>query len=261
MRGVIISARQVVKRYGSTLAIDGLSVEIPYGRVFGLLGPNGAGKTTLLRLMMGLARPDSGQIRLLDGHAPGSPQAVQGIGYMPQQLALYESLTVLENVLFFGRLYGVAGPLLRERAHAALQQVQLEGQRDTRAGALSGGMMRRAMLATATIHHPRLLILDEPTAGVDPLLRVRFWDWFEQLAEGGTTILVTTHHIEEASRCQEVLFLRAGRLLARGAPALLMRHYGCADLEAAFVRATVEWQAGHPGIAEAAVGESAGDAP
>ncbi len=237
----MISVEGAVKRYGGTVAVDHLSLEIPAGRIFGLLGPNGAGKTTLLRMMMGLIPPDAGRIRLFEGLAPGSSAAIRRIGYMPQHLALYESLTVQENVAFFGRLYGMKSADIGARTREVLERVDLWERRDTPARELSGGMMRRAMLASAVVHGPRLLILDEPTAGVDPLLRLSFWDWFSRLADEGTTLLITTHHISEAIRCQEVVFQRSGRVLDRGEPGALMRRYGTSDLEAAFVAATA-WQ-------------------
>jgi ABC-2 type transport system ATP-binding protein len=239
----VIAIDRVVKQYGGRRAIDALSLEIPAGRIFGLLGPNGAGKTTLLRMIMGLVRPDTGAVTLFGGEAPGSAAAVRKIGYMPQQLALYEDLTVHENLMFFGRIYGLPDAELRGRAEHLLHQVDLEDRRESRVGTLSGGMMRRAMLASALMHRPALLILDEPTAGVDPLLRIRFWNWFVELAEAGTTLLITTHHISEADRCQEIAFQRFGRILRRGRPADLLAHYGVSDLEHAFVNATQEAEA------------------
>jgi ABC-2 type transport system ATP-binding protein len=155
-------------------------------------------------------------------------------------LALYPGLSVMENILFFGRLYGVPDRELRRRAGEVLEQVELAERKDSLVGTLSGGMMRRAMLASAVIHHPDLLILDEPTAGVDPLLRLKFWGWFSQLADGGTTLLITTHHISEADRSQEVVFFRLGRIIRRGAPKDLLKHYHATDLEHAFVKATEE---------------------
>jgi len=157
---------------------------------------------------------------------------------MPQALALYETLTVAENVRFFDRLYGVGGDALDARCTEVLDRVALSDRAQARASELSGGMQRRAMLATALVHRPRLLILDEPTAGVDPLLRVRFWDWFAALAAEGTSIVVTTHHIAEAVHCQEVIFLREGRVLERGEPGTLVRRWKADDLEGAFVRVT-----------------------
>jgi ABC-2 type transport system ATP-binding protein len=244
----MISIQGVTKRYGrrhgGPVAVDDLSLEIPAGRIFGLLGPNGAGKTTLLRMTMGLLAPDAGRIRLFEDLAPGSPACIPRIGYMPQNLALYESLTVAENVAFFGRLYGMERDVIGARAREVLERVDLWERRDTRAGELSGGTMRRAMLASAAVHGPELLILDEPTAGVDPLLRLSFWDWFARMADEGTTLLITTHHISEAVRCEEVIFQRAGRVLDRGAPTALMSQYGVDDLEAAFVAATAERERG-----------------
>jgi ABC-2 type transport system ATP-binding protein len=234
----VIEIAHVRKSYHGHTALHDLTLSIPEGRIFGLLGPNGAGKTTLLRLVMGVMRPDSGDITLFDGLRAGASEATRRIGYMPQQLALYEGLSVRENVEFFGRMYGLGGAELKARTREVLERVDLLERQDSQAGTLSGGMMRRAMLASALVHGPRLLILDEPTAGVDPLLRIRFWDWFRQLAAEGITVLVTTHHISEASRSGEVLFLREGRILERGEPAALIARYGAADLEAAFVQAT-----------------------
>ncbi|HEX9844554.1 MAG TPA: ABC transporter ATP-binding protein, partial [bacterium] len=214
----MIEMEHVRKVYDGHTALDDLTLSVPEGRIFGLLGPNGAGKTTLLRLIMGVLRPDAGTITLFGEYAPGVPAATRQIGYMPQQLALYEGLSVRENVLFFGRMYGLGGAVLQARADEVLERVELRERQSSLAGTLSGGMMRRAMLASALVHGPRLLILDEPTAGVDPLLRLRFWEWFRQLAAEGITVLVTTHHISEAGQGSEVLFLREGRILERGRP-------------------------------------------
>lgn len=224
-------------RLGKTQAIDQLDLAIDEGQVFGLLGPNGAGKTTLIRAIMGLIAPGSGEIRMFGQHHPGATQIRGLIGYMPQQLAVYRGLSVLENLMFFGRMYRVANSELTRRATEILEMVELSGRRDDLVANLSGGMIRRVMLATAMIHHPRLLILDEPTAGVDPLLRIRFWDWFAQMVAAGTSIIVTTHNISEASRCGNVVFLRNGTMLEQGTPQQLMHKYQSEDLEAAFVEA------------------------
>ncbi len=234
----MLTITQLCKRLGRTQAIDALDLQIGEGQVFGLLGPNGAGKTSLIRLILGLLRPDSGTIRLFGAHAPGEDAVRRQIGYMPQQLAVYPGLTVWENVLFFGRMYHLDEAQLAERAAEVIRMVELEGRRDDPVASLSGGMVRRVMLATALVHRPRLLILDEPTAGVDPLLRIRFWDWFATMVEGGTSIIVTTHNISEAARCQNVVFLRDGRKLEQGTPAELMASYHADNLEAAFVAAT-----------------------
>jgi ABC-2 type transport system ATP-binding protein len=161
------------------------------------------------------------------------------IGYMPQQLSLYPGLTVWENILFYGRIYGMEEGPLMESAAELLRMVELEERRHDKVSFLSGGLVRRTMLATALVHQPRLLILDEPTAGVDPLLRIRFWQWFRQMVERGISIIVTTHTISEAQHCDSVVFLRDGEKLEQGSPQQLMQRYGCDDLEAAFVAATV----------------------
>jgi ABC-2 type transport system ATP-binding protein len=234
----MIELDHVSKAFGGRPALHPLTLTIPEGRIFGLLGPNGAGKTTLLKIIMGLQRPDAGRVVLFGELAPGDPRATRRIGYMPQQLALYEELNARENVRFFGRLYGMRGDALHARTEEVLERVALSHEADRPVRDLSGGMQHRVMLATALVHRPSLLILDEPTTGVDPSLRLRFWEWFEVLSEEGASILVTTHHIAEAVHCQEVIFLRDGSLLERDAPQALIERYGVADLEAAFVQAT-----------------------
>jgi len=218
--------------------VDDLSLSIPEGSIFGLLGPNGAGKTTLLRMITGLLQPTSGKVQLFDQFQPGDMAARRLLGYMPQELAVYHGLSVLENILFMGRIYGISEPSLRERARIVAEMVGLSDRLGSNVGTLSGGLMRRVMLATTLVHGPRLLLLDEPTAGIDPVLRIRFWDWFETLRQAGTTIIITTHHISEASRCGQVVFLRDGKLLEIGSPEELTERYGVDDLEAAFVQAT-----------------------
>jgi ABC-2 type transport system ATP-binding protein len=238
----MIRLDQLSKRLGAVQAIDGISMEIPSAIVFGLLGPNGAGKTTLIRMLAGLITPSSGNITLFGDTPPGRPQAQRRIGYMPQSAALYPGLSIRENLRFYGRLYRVPEPELTRRCDEVLDMVELSHRTNDLVGTLSGGMVRRVMLASTMIHQPPLLILDEPTTGVDPLLRLKFWDWFEALRQKGTTILVSTHHISEAVRCQRVIFLRLGRVLEDGPPRELMAKYGSNDLEAAFVEATRQEQ-------------------
>jgi ABC-2 type transport system ATP-binding protein len=227
----------VTRRFGDLTAVDALRLSLPGGSVLGLLGPNGAGKTTLLRMINGLIPPTSGAIRLFGDLPPGDGAARRMIGYMPQQPALYPGLTVEENLRFFGRMYGVDGADLTRRVDETLAFVDLGDRRATLLAALSGGMMRRASLGVALVHRPRLLLLDEPTAGVDPMLRIRIWDILRRLCDEGTSVLITTHHIAEASRSDRVVFLRDGGLLAEGTPSALMDRYGATDLEEAFVRA------------------------
>ncbi len=241
----MLTISQLSKRLGKREVIKQLELEIGAGQVFGLLGPNGAGKTTLIRMIMGLLHPDSGRLELFDGEEPGSDAARRLIGYMPQQVSLYPGLTVWENILFFGRLYGMEETRLLSRAREVMEMVELEGRRDDAVATLSGGMARRTMLASALVHEPRLLILDEPTAGVDPLLRIRFWQWFRQMEEEGTSIIVTTHNISEAKQCDSVVFLRDGEKLEQGSPGEIMARYECDDLEDAFVAATLSRHGGN----------------
>lgn len=234
----MLNINALSKQFGRTRVIRQLQLDIAEGEVFGLLGPNGAGKTTLIRMILGLLKPDAGEIRLFDQFRPGANEARRQIGYMPQQLSVYPGLSVLENILFFGRIYQMDDDLLQQRAIEVLQMVELVQRKDDQVSELSGGMIRRVMLATALVHKPRLLILDEPTAGVDPLLRIKFWDWFAQMVEAGTSIIVTTHNISEAAHCGNVVFLRNGEKFEQGSPQQLMAHYQCDNLEAAFVAAT-----------------------
>ena len=226
--------RGLRKSFREREALRGLDLDVAAGSVFGLVGPNGSGKTTLFRILAGLLPPSAGSVRLLGGE-PASPAVRAGVGYMTQAEALYDDLTVAENVRFFGRLYGLAGAALRTAAAEAIALVQLTDRAAGKVHALSGGMRRRASLACAIVHRPRLLLLDEPTAGVDPELRAQFWDAFRAWAAAGRTLLVATHHLDEAIHCDTILLLREGRLIAQGAPAALLAQTGAATLEQAFL--------------------------
>ena len=227
-----VEARDVRKRFGDVTALDGVSLSIPTGQIYGLLGPNGSGKTTLIRALAGLLRPDEGEL-LVFGKAPREAVAASAVGYMTQAAALYADLSVEENLRFFGALAGVrdvdAGVL------DALRRVDLLDRRGSIVGTLSGGMRTRVSLAATLLHQPRLLLLDEPTVGVDPALRRDFWQHFRSLATTGVTILVSSHVMDEASRCDRLGLIRAGRLLAEGSAAELMTRAGTADLESAFL--------------------------
>lgn len=236
----MLEIEQLSKRFATKTIIDQLNLTIDEGEIFGLLGPNGAGKTTLIRMLVGLLRPNAGRITLFGKYHPESAELRQFIGYMPQQLAVYSGLSVLENVLFFGRMYAMEETTLEQRAINILKKVELYKRKDSLVSTLSGGMIRRVMLATAMVHNPRLLILDEPTAGVDPLLRIKFWEWFHDLVKEGSSIIITTHNISEAGRCQQVVFLREGKLLEQGSPEDLMTKYSVSNLESAFVSATIQ---------------------
>jgi ABC-2 type transport system ATP-binding protein len=227
-----IRALDLVKAFGSDRAVDGMTFELAPGRIYGLLGPNGSGKTTLIRLLTGLGRPTSGRAEVL-GVAMPSRANLARIGYMTQSDGIYPALTVGENVRFFAALYGVAD---REAGVRALRLVELSDRASDVTGTLSGGLRRRLSLACALVHSPAVLFLDEPTVGVDPLLRVQFWTHFRRLAAAGATILVSSHVMDEADRCDELLFVRAGRVIARGSGAELRTRARTDDLEQAFLR-------------------------
>jgi ABC-2 type transport system ATP-binding protein len=219
------------KRFGKVQAVDGVDLALAPGRIYGLLGPNGSGKTTLIRMLAGLARATGGEARILGTRMPNRPMLAR-IGYMPQAEALYPELSVGENLGFFASLLG-------RRDRAAIDQVldlvELRDRKGTPALELSGGMRRRLSLACTLVHEPEVLFLDEPTVGVDPALRVQFWAHFRRLAARGTTILVASHVMDEADRCDELVFMRDGRVIGRGTGAELRERAGTTDLEAAFL--------------------------
>jgi len=210
-----IDVRDLVKRYGDKTVVDKVSLRLETGRVCGFLGPNGSGKTTTLRMICGLLKPDggSGQCLGLD-FLTHSAEIKRHTGYMTQRFSLYEDLSIEENLQFIAGIYGLDRP--RQRIAAALERLGLADRRAQLAGALSGGWKQRLALAAATLHEPRLLLLDEPTAGVDPKARRDFWDEIHDLAAGGVTVLVSTHYMDEAERCHEIAYIAYGHLLARG---------------------------------------------
>lgn len=227
-----VEAVGLVKRFHEIRAVDGVDLSLAPGRIYGILGPNGSGKTTLIRLMTGLARATEGSVRVLGVPMP-SRTLLARIGYMTQGDGTYAELSAWENLRFFAALYGVrdAAPLQR-----VLELVELADRRDTPAFELSGGMRRRLSLACALVHDPAVVFLDEPTVGVDPALRVQFWAHFRRLADAGRTLIVSSHVMDEADRCDELVLLRAGRVLGRGTATELRDQAGTTDLEAAFLR-------------------------
>ncbi len=237
--GPAVQALDLVKTFGPLRAVDGVTFDLEAGRIFGLLGPNGSGKTTLIRLLTGMARATSGRAEVLGTPMP-SRANLSRIGYMTQSDGIYPALTVAENVRFFAAVYGVD---VDAAAREVLELVDLADRAGSVAGTLSGGQRRRLSLACALVHRPPVLFLDEPTVGIDPLLRVQFWGHFRSLVAAGTTIVVSSHVMDEADRCDELLFMRAGRVIARGAGAALRHEAGTDDLERAFLRYAGETEA------------------
>ena len=214
-----VLAQGLVKKFGDFTAVDGIDFAVSGGEIFGFLGPNGSGKTTTIRMMLGLLRPSEGAIQTLGVDVTNSPELIRSrIGYMSQKFSLYNDLTVLENLRFYGRVYGLRNQSLDEGIEKAVKLAGLVGKAHDRTHDLSGGWRQRLALAAAIMHQPELLVLDEPTAGVDPVSRRAFWDLLYRLVAGDTTVFVTTHYMEEAEHCQKLALIQKGRIIAQGSP-------------------------------------------
>jgi ABC-2 type transport system ATP-binding protein len=220
------------------LALDGVSLEVEAGRFFGLLGPNGAGKTTLINSVVSLARPDSGVVEVFGRDAYREfREARRMIGVSPQEINLDKFLTVEETLLFHAGYYGVPKSKARERAEEMLERFALVERRRERVNILSGGMKRRVLFARALMHDPKVLFLDEPTAGVDVELRYKLWGYIRELNRGGLTILLTTHYLEEAEAlCEEIALINGGKIAAQGTSAELKTRYGAASIEEVYLK-------------------------
>jgi len=229
-----VRTRGLRKEFGELIAVAGLDLRVNRGLLYGLIGPNGSGKTTAIRMLVGLLKPTGGEAHLLGERVP-----VRGcrarIGYMPQEMAIYSELTVHENLELFAGLYSMDRTVFENRERELLGMIDLKDRMHSLASQLSGGMRHRVSLACALIHDPELVFLDEPTVGVDPELRVGFWQHFRSLKSAGKTIVLTTHYMDEAVRCDVVGMMRAGRLIAEGTPKELMGRAGATDLESAFM--------------------------
>jgi ABC-2 type transport system ATP-binding protein len=227
-----ISVRGLAKTLGQRRVIENFSIDVPAGHIFGFLGPNGSGKTTTIRMLCGLLTPDAGSGRCLGYDLVQDSAAIKReVGYMPQRFGLYEDLSIRENLDFVARIYSVPDP--RRTVEMTLEQLGLTDRARQLAGQLSGGWKQRLALAACLLHAPRLLLLDEPTAGVDPKARREFWDQIHDLAAQGMTVLVSTHYMDEAERCHEVGYLAAGRLLVHGSVDAVLANSGLTTYEVA----------------------------
>ncbi len=247
----------LTKKFGDFTAVNHVSFTVQPGEVLGYLGPNGSGKTTTIRMLCGLMKPTEGTARIMGIDVTKNPEAVKPhIGYMSQKFALYDDLTVIENLKFYAGVYDVPRAQEKERIGEVLRLAGLEARPQTPAGDLSGGWRQRLALGCALIHRPPLLFLDEPTSGVDPVARREFWDLIYQLAAGGTTILITTHYMDEAEHCNRVGFMYRSRLLAFDTPSALKANYlhGAAwDLDANPLLEAVEYLSKMEGVAQASL--------
>ena len=228
-----IEVRRLTRRFGAFTAVDDLSFSVRPGEVFGFLGSNGAGKSTTIRMLCGLLRPTSGSARVGGIDVGVDPEGVKRrIGYMSQRFSLYEHLTVAQNIAFFGGIYGLRGKRMAARRDFVLEMAGLRGREDAPTGSLSGGWRQRLALGCAILHEPAIVFLDEPTGGVDPLSRRQFWRLIHALSGAGVTVLVTTHHLDEAEHCHRVAIIDTGRLAALGTvPELKERFAGRAIVE------------------------------
>ena len=233
----IIETRGLTRRFGNLTAVEGLDLTIGAGEIFGLVGPDGAGKTTTLRMLCGLIDPTAGSARVAGYDVARNPQAVKDqIGYMAQRFGLYQDLTVRENMNFYADLFDIVGEERERLAASLLRMTRMEPFRDRQAGRLSGGMKQKLALMCTLLHRPRILFLDEPTNGVDPVSRRDFWTILYQLLKDGITILMTTAYLDEAERCNRVGLMYKGRLIRCDAPEALERAAGMDSLEGVFVQ-------------------------
>lgn len=221
-----IEVKNLTKVFGKFTAVDNINFDVKQGEIFGFLGANGAGKSTTIRMLIGILGPTMGDALVSGYSIKNQPDLVKkNIGYMSQKFSLYNDLTVAENIRFFAGIYGLDGKKYEERKRWVLQVANLENMENVITGSLPGGIKQRLALGTAVIHEPKIVFLDEPTSGVDPISRRNFWDLINELSEGGTTVLVTTHYLDEAEFCNDIILINAGKLIAQGNAKALKTNY------------------------------------
>ncbi|HTG68124.1 MAG TPA: ABC transporter ATP-binding protein [Candidatus Udaeobacter sp.] len=229
-----VEVKGIARTLGGRAVLENITLSIPRGELFGLLGPSGSGKTTLIKLMTGIDRADTGTVSMLGEPIP-QLKMLKAFGYMAQSDALYNELTGKQNLAFFGAMFGLKGAVLQARIQAVSKLVALTDHLNKQAAAYSGGMKRRLSLAIALLHEPQLLVLDEPTVGIDPVLRQSIWNELSALSKQGVTIIVTTHVMDEAEKCDRLGLIRGGKLIALDAPQAIIAQAGCSTIEEAFI--------------------------
>jgi ABC-2 type transport system ATP-binding protein len=234
---MIITTENLTKKFGPFTAVDQISFSVAPGEIFGFLGANGAGKTTAMRMLSGLLAPTSGRATVAGFEVSTQSEHIKrNIGYMSQRFSLYEDLTVLENIHLFGSIYGLKKADLAQKSTALLEQLQFTEQRNTLVGALPLGWKQKLSFSVAMLHEPRLVFLDEPTGGVDPITRRQFWEMIYATAERGATVFVTTHYMDEAEYCDRVSIMVDGRIAALDTPAALKTQFQARDMDEVFLR-------------------------
>ncbi len=230
-----VMAQGLTKKFGDFVATNQITFSVDPGEIFGFLGANGAGKTTAIRMLCGLLKPTAGQARVAGYDVYRQPEKIkQEIGYMSQKFSLYEDLTVRENIRFYGGIYGLSNRRIKSKTEEILETLSLEAVANTLVASLPLGWKQKLAFSVAMVHHPKIVFLDEPTGGVDPITRRQFWDMIYAAAEGGTTIFVTTHYMDEAEYCNRVSIMVDGKMEALGTPGALKRTYGTDSMDGVF---------------------------
>jgi ABC-2 type transport system ATP-binding protein len=233
----VISVRNLVKKFGNFTANDNLNFDVYEGEIFGFLGANGAGKTTAIRILSGLSEPTSGEVLVAGYNAKKQPEQIKkNIGYMCQKFSLYEDLTVKENIMLYGGIYGMRKRMIRQRTDNLLSKLNFEEYGDRLISDLPLGLKQKLALSVAVLHEPKIVFLDEPTGGVDPITRRQFWEMIYETAERGITVFVTTHYMDEAEYCDRISIMNEGRIVALDTPAELKKQYNAGSVEEVFVR-------------------------
>lgn len=233
----VIAVKNLTKRFGDFLAVDAISFEVKAGEIFGFLGANGAGKTTAMKMLIGISKPSSGEAMVAGFDVYTQTELIKkSIGYMSQKFALYDDLTVRENITFFGGIYGLSRATIKEKVKVLVTELKLENIIDQLVGALPLGWKQKLSFSVSLLHDPKIVFLDEPTGGVDPITRRQFWEMIYHAADKGTTLFVTTHYMDEAEYCDKVSIMVNGKIEAMGPPKLLKERYGASNLNEVFLK-------------------------